>query len=716
MEEDMKNTFKWLALVSLLLVVVMSFALVSCGGDGDDTNTDTNQTPGVTTYTVTFKQADGTEEKVTVEAGKAAVAPALKQFDGYTVSWENVDFSNVTSDMTVNALKTAVEYTITYELDGGVNHADNVANSKYTVESAKISLANPAKTGYKFLGWYSDAEFTTAANEIAAGSMGNKTFYANWELITYTITYELNGGENSPANPKAYDISSADIALVPATLDGYDFVGWYLDQAFTKPCDTIVAGTTGNIKLYARYDLERYAIEYNLNGGRNDKDNPEDYNKNEAVTFKDPTKNGFEFKGWFTDRDCTAGNEITGINKGENGIVAIYAKWEIKVFNLEYVVDSYAEVNPANPSSYTVETVQELADPLNIKPGYSFDGWYTERAFKNQVEEIKDLFNITKFYAKFTPITYDIVYEERDGKNADENPVSYTVENVGEDALAILPAVRKGFKFLGWFMEEDCSGEAVTVVPADKIGGFTLYAGWEIETYNITYVLFDGTNAPENVATYTVNDLVTFANATKEGTYLIGWFTDEAFTKPITSTDGLTGDITVYARWFDKYNDPTMKFDTELIQSITANEENERKDSFDFMKLFDGVIAGGNYYGAGDTEWFGNVGYKITIVFKEEVLISQINIGGTGSWTYGKICAYDTEENEIATSDICFKTTNVKVDGVITPEAPIKVKTITIEVTGLKWTDQSWTSNGKWSFKVAEVEILVANPDYNPAA
>ena len=171
----MKNTIKWLSLVSLLLIVVMSFALISCGGDG---STDSSNGDAPSSYTVTFKQADGTEEKVTVNAGGTATAPTLKQVDGYTVAWENVDLKNIASDMTVNAIKTPVEYTINYELDGGINSTDNAA--KYTIESATVLLNNPSKTGYKFLGCYSDAEFTKKVEEIAAGSKGNKTLYANW--------------------------------------------------------------------------------------------------------------------------------------------------------------------------------------------------------------------------------------------------------------------------------------------------------------------------------------------------------------------------------------------------------------------------------------------------------------------------------------------------------------------------------------------------------
>ena len=707
MEENMKNTIKWLSLVSLLLIVVMSFALISCGGDG---STDSSNGDAPSSYTVTFKQADGTEEKVTVNAGGTATAPTLKQVDGYTVAWENVDLKNIARDMTVNAIKTPVEYTINYELDGGINSTDNAA--KYTIESATVLLNNPSKTGYKFLGWYSDAEFTTKVEEIAAGSKGNKTLYANWEAITYTITYNLNGGTNNPGNPTSYDVTAADIILKGASLDGYDFAGWYYDQAFTKPCDKIAAGSTGNITLYAQYDLERYEINYQLNGGKNNNANPDDYNKEEAVAFVAPKRNGYAFKGWFSDINCTEGNEVNGIEKGSTGIVTVYAKWEIETYNVEYVVGDKAEVNPANPSSYTIETVQELGAPLNIKAGYTFEGWYTDRNYTTAIEEINSLFNYTKFYAKFTANVYNIDYNANGGSISDMNPINYTVENVGEAALAVIASEKKGYKFLGWYLDEAFTGEAITEIPASMVAHITLFAKWEIVTYNITYVLNEGVNAEANKSTYTVASNITFAEATKEGTYLIGWFTDEACTKAIKSTDGYAEDLTVYARWWDKYKDPTMKFDVSNVESITANEENSRKDNFDFAKLFDGIIAGGDYYGAGNTEWFGKVGDKLTIVLKEEITVSQINIGGTGNWTYGKICVYDANGDEVGTNQICLTTTNTKAEGVIKPEQPIKVKTITIEVTGLKWTDQSWTSYGQWSFKIAEIEIFVSNPDY----
>lgn len=699
MEENMKNTIKWLSLVSLLLIVVMSFALISCGGDG---STDSSNGDAPSSYTVTFKQADGTEEKVTVNAGGTATAPTLKQVDGYTVAWENVDLKNIASDMTVNAIKTPVEYTINYELDGGINSTDNAA--KYTIESATVLLNNPSKTGYKFLGWYSDAEFTTKVEEIAAGSKGNKTLYANWEAITYTITYNLNGGTNNPGNPTSYDVTAADIILKGASLDGYDFAGWYYDQAFTKPCDKIAAGSTGNITLYAQYDLERYEINYQLNGGKNNNANPADYNREQAVAFVAPKKSGYAFKGWFSDINCTEGNEVNGIEKGSEGIVTVYAKWEIETYNVEYVVGDKAEVNPANPSSYTIETVQELGAPLNIKAGYTFEGWYTDRNYTTAIEEINSLYGYTKFYAKFTANVYNIDYNANGGSISDMNPINYTVENVGEDALAVIASEKKGYKFLGWYLDEAFTGEAITEIPASMVAHITLFAKWEIVTYNITYVLNDGVNAETNGTTYTVASNFTFAEATKEGTYLIGWFTDEACTKAIKSTDGYAEDLTVYARWFDKYKDPTMKFDTSLVASATANEENKRKDYG--MNMFDGITTSSGLYSDGSTEWFGEVGDKLTITFKEEILLTKLNAWGMGNWTTSKVTAYNANGDEVASGTL---TANNSSTGewltAINLEEAVLVQTITIEITGIKWESAR-------THKLSEIEIFVANPDY----
>ncbi len=74
---------------------------------------------------------------------------------------------------------------------------------------------------------------------------------------TYAITYELNGGTNSEANPATYSAGIAEpIQLLPATKEYYDFAGWFTDPNFdpATKLEKIAVGTTVDIKVYAKWE------------------------------------------------------------------------------------------------------------------------------------------------------------------------------------------------------------------------------------------------------------------------------------------------------------------------------------------------------------------------------------------------------------------------------------------------------------------------------
>ena len=96
-----------------------------------------------------------------------------------------------TGDITLHAKWTADTYTIAYNLNDGENNTNNPTS--YTVETEKITLADPTKTGYTFGGWYTD-EVCTETNkvtEIKTGSAGDITLYAKWTKIEEKISVEL---------------------------------------------------------------------------------------------------------------------------------------------------------------------------------------------------------------------------------------------------------------------------------------------------------------------------------------------------------------------------------------------------------------------------------------------------------------------------------------------------------------------------------------------
>ncbi|WP_075590403.1 leucine-rich repeat protein [Labilibacter marinus] len=72
-------------------------------------------------------------------------------------------------------------------------------------------------------------------------------------LITYTITYHLDGGSHS--NPSNYDIETEEITLTDASKAGYDFSGWYTEASFTNEITSIPQGSIEDIELWAKFDI-----------------------------------------------------------------------------------------------------------------------------------------------------------------------------------------------------------------------------------------------------------------------------------------------------------------------------------------------------------------------------------------------------------------------------------------------------------------------------
>ena len=91
---------------------------------------------------------------------------------------------------------------------------------------------------------------------IAAGDTTAITLYAIWEKASeYKITYKLNKGKNTTANPKTYT-SEDEIKFKKPTRSGYHFVGWYTDSKYKNQISVIEKGSEGSLTLYAKWTKE----------------------------------------------------------------------------------------------------------------------------------------------------------------------------------------------------------------------------------------------------------------------------------------------------------------------------------------------------------------------------------------------------------------------------------------------------------------------------
>lgn len=213
------------------------------------------------THTVTFKQ-DGQEDKVVrvldLDALTDDQIPTPAQPDArYTYSWDltGVDLTCITSDVTIQAVKTAKVYNITYHLYGGQNHPDNPTT--YTCETDTITLKDPLeRKNYTFAGWFDSENFTgEAITEIPQGSHGDVHLYAKWESMGGLIFKPVTGG---------YAVSGYDgsdtIVVIPSTfLDGAVVeisANAFKDSIVTKVAIPSSVTTISSTAFYACSDLQ----------------------------------------------------------------------------------------------------------------------------------------------------------------------------------------------------------------------------------------------------------------------------------------------------------------------------------------------------------------------------------------------------------------------------------------------------------------------------
>ena len=305
--------------------------------------------------------------------------------------------STDTGDKTIYAKwETAITYNITYELDGGTNHPKNT--STYT-KGIEFMLYNPSKDNHTFEGWYLENDFQTKITQITSTDTGDKILYAKWKaIITYNITYELDGGTNHQDNPSTYT-EGVGTQLFDPSKNNNTFKGWYLEDDFQTKITEISSTDTGDKTIYAKWEAAVvHNITYELNGGTNHPDNPSTYTEGVGTQLSDPSKDGYTFEGWYLESGFQT--EVTEISSTDTADKTLYAKWEVNVYNITYELDGGTNHEDNSPT-YTYGIGLALADPT--KAEHTFEGWYSEADFQNKITGISttDMGDKT-VYAKFT--------------------------------------------------------------------------------------------------------------------------------------------------------------------------------------------------------------------------------------------------------------------------------------------------------------------------
>ena len=167
------------------------------------------------------------------------------------------------------------------------------------------------------------------------------------------------------------------------------------------------------------------------------------------------------------------------------------AVWTPKEYTIYYKYitnDELEEIdNLMLSETYSVEHPVVFYRPS--RPHYAFLDWYSSPQFKsNEICIYTPDYAIGDkvIYARFQPIEYYITYHT-DAKNTD-NPKSYNVESPTYELEA---PVKDGHIFKGWYLDENCTYE-YTTIEKGSYGNLDLYPLWELEEFQVKYVMPDG--------------------------------------------------------------------------------------------------------------------------------------------------------------------------------------------------------------------------------
>ena len=422
-----------------------------------------------------------------------------------------------TGDLALTAVWAPQEYKLTYKTNGGELY--NPPETYYTDEVLELPI--PVKNGCDFLGWKLDGKIVTA---IPAKSTGNKTLTAVWDALTYTITYDSNGG-SEVKNPTSYTPDTKTFKLKNPTKKGYKFDGWY-DETGEK-VTSIKKGSYGDYMLVAIWTPKEYKIKYKLNGGHVD-DAPTSYTIEDEIIFPEPYKDTCIFSGWKQGKEY-----VDMIVPGTMGDITLQATWTVYQYPIKYELKG-GELEDA-PSVYS--TYESLELPIPTRNGYDFTGWKMGNRIVTAIPARSTGKKVVT--ATWKPLTYTILYDPNGGSDV-KNPSSYTPDT---KTFKLVSPTRKGYKFDGWYDE---AGEKTISIKKGSYGDMALTAIWSPISYKLAYKTSGGViiNAPES---YTVEDIIELPEAYRNGYVFAGWKLGGQYATAIGP--GMTGNKTLTAVW-----------------------------------------------------------------------------------------------------------------------------------------------------------------------
>lgn len=577
--------------------------------------------------------------------------------------------TTVTKDVTYYAHWTATKrsYTATFNGNGGSTPSPSSITKEYN--TALGTLPTCTRTGYTFLGWYTAS---SGGTKISTTTVVTKdiTYYAQWSINSYTLTFNPNGGTVTPTS-KNLEYNSVYGTLPTPTRASdaqytYTFAGWYTAATGGTQVTAATKMAAKDTTVYAHWtsNTRSYTVSYQTTYGTlNRTSQSVAYNSKGSCTLTMPDNTAeftYTFVGWYTaaNGDGTkVGSELTLETPAIKGTVTYYAyvTRSTKSYTHTFNANGGGTVSPATITKAYNTALGTL--PTVSRTGYTFVGWFDTSAASGgtQATTTTKVTRTKTWYARWSINSYTFTFD----KNGGNTPSSTTITKEYNTAIGTLPTCTRNadntytYAFAGWFDTSASSGGTQLTTSTKVISNKTWYARWT-PTYKNYTVTWDGNGGTpsKSSSSFHYNDaLGTLPTATRTGYTFKGWSTSKTGTVNVNTTTKVTANVTYYAVWtinsytwtFDANGGTgdttkTLNYNATLSTLPTASRASTAANNYTFAGWFDTNASTGGTQLTISTKCTGNKTWyaRWTISTRQYKLTVTAGTGGTvsGGGTY----------------------------------------------------------------------------------
>lgn len=383
--------------------------------------------------------------------GDELIPPTVTREGHLFISWIPTPTDTVPAeDITYIAEWVAMGYTITFDANEGVGGTINTL-----AYGSDLIAPVVTRDGYVFAGWVPEPPPTVPAE--------NATYTAQWEVRTYEIVFDANGGSGG----EIQTLNFGDVPIPPTVIrTGYSFAGWV----------PAIVAVTDDATYTAQWEAITHQITFDANGG----EGGEVQTVNEGTVPIPPTvtKEGHTFTGWLPD---------------------IQEASEDAIYTAQWIINSYTVTFDANGGEggevQTLDFGSVPMPPSVTRDGFTLIGW---------MPEVVAVTGDATYTAQWAVNTYQITFDADGGEGGE-------VLTVDEGAIPIPPTVsRDGYTFAGWLPEIQEANEDATYT-----------AQWTINAYTVVFDANGGEGGETQILNYgTVPEA---PDVSREGYTFVGW-------------------------------------------------------------------------------------------------------------------------------------------------------------------------------------------------